>query len=198
MRSIQSAFTPMMCTLRKRSPDVLATLAPATKALEYASQGPCSVKECLFSETDDDRGVPSAFSSDQMWRSIAPFQEHDDSFPAITWDLEDEVNGFIEAHTRRAETISSEISILGNSIIKQKPRRPSSHRRTRLVRSRAFKSELDSMSRYETKRRKLEENSVITAFCNHDLPFAPCIKKSFAKTSTSKPCSVLLLRESSF
>jgi hypothetical protein len=182
----------MTCSSRKRSPDVLATMAPApaTKALEYASQRPCWTKECLFSEMDDGSVPTSAFCFDQMWRNITPIHEQY-LFPAITWDLDDEENDFIETHgAQHIQTLSSEISTLGNHIMKHASRRPSSHLRAGMVRSKSFTFELDSMCRHEPKRQKREEGTPAytatflsgnTAVCNHDLQLS-VVSRSLARS----------------
>jgi hypothetical protein len=129
-------------------------MGPATKALE----GQRCFKERLLTEMKDDNSVPSAFCFDQMvWSNIStPLhqqqqQQEEDSFPAITWDLDDEGDDFVvpkRAQHQHVSTLSSEISTctLG-SIIKPKSRPSNLVCSSGMVRSKAFTFGLDSMSR---------------------------------------------------
>lgn len=147
-----------MCTARTRSLDIYA-MGPATAALE----GQCCFKERLISKMTDDNNVPLAFCFDQMvWSNTTPLQqEEEDSFPAITWDLDDEGDDFaLSQRAQHIPTLSNEINTFGNIIIKPKSR-PSNlvSSSTGMVRSKAFTFGLDSMSMNEAKGQNRETHT---------------------------------------
>jgi hypothetical protein len=131
-------------------------MGPATEALE----GQCCFKERLVSEMTDDNNVRSAFCFDQMvWSNITPLQQEEDSFPAITWDLDDEGDDFVvPQRAQHIQTLSNEINTLGN-IIKPKSRPSNLVSSTGMVRSKAFTFGLDSMSMHEAKRQNRETHT---------------------------------------